>query len=140
MVKFSCYHNGKQVIYISIFWPFSKRFHNGHSIPQASHIKSFAHDHPRAPRKYFLIYHMRFDYCLQTQEKNKSNKKTFNCDKQYYFLVLDYLEFWLNLIIFSMLVSDSMQVWNLRNREPQTRWPSVNARLDTFSFNFPVNW
>ena len=48
---------------------------------KASYIKSFVYGHPPASRKYFLTYRMNFDHCLQTKEKNKNNKKTFNCDK-----------------------------------------------------------
>ena len=35
---------------------------------------------------------------------------------------------------------ESRQVGDVQNREPQTRWLSVNARLDTLSLNFPVCW
>ena len=96
---------------------------------KASHIKSFVHGHPPASQKYFLFYRMKFGYCLQTKEK----KTLIN---NFYFLVLDYLESWLNLIIVSMFVLENRQVRDLRNREPQTRWLSVNATLDTRSLNF----
>ena len=84
-------------------------------------------------RNYFLIYHMNFDYCLQTKEKNK-NKKHSTVMSNFYFLVLD----WLNLMIVWMFVLESWQVGNVGNCEPQTQWLSVNARLDTLSLNFPV--
>ena len=48
---------------------------------KASHLKSFVHGQPPASQKHFLILCMNFDYCLQMKEKNKNNKKAFNCDK-----------------------------------------------------------
>ena len=47
---------------------------------RVSHIKSFAHGHLPSLQKYFLVYCMNFDHCLQTKEKNQNKKKTFNCD------------------------------------------------------------
>ena len=76
---------------------------------KASHIKSFAHGQPPASQKHFLILCMNFDYCLQTEEKNKNNKKAFNCDN-FYFLVIDCLDSQLNHIIVSMFVLESRQV------------------------------
>ena len=58
----------------------------------------------------------------------------------FYFLALDYLESWLNLVIVSLFVLDSRQVGEVWNREPQTRWLSINARPDTLSLNFIVYW
>ena len=57
---------------------------------------------------------MNFDYCLQMKEKSFFKKK-------FYFLVLDYLESWLKLIIVSMFVLESRQVGDVRNHEPQTQ-------------------
>ena len=68
---------------------------------QACHIKSFIHGHLPESQKYFLIYHMNFDYCLQTKEKKKQIKQHSTMMNNY-FLVLDYLEFWHNLMIVSM--------------------------------------
>ena len=51
----------------------------------------------------------------------------------FYFLVLYYLESWLNLMIVSMLVLGSGQVGDLWNCEPQKRWLCINARLNTLS-------
>ena len=81
---------------------------------------------------------MNFDYCLQTQEKNKNNKNHSTVIHNVYFLVLDYLEPWLNFMIVSVFVLESRQVGDVQNPEPQTQWLSVNARLDTLSVNFPV--
>ena len=58
----------------------------------------------------------------------------------FYFLVLDYLESTLNLMIVSMLALEGRQVGDVRNREPQTLWLSVKASPDTLSRNFPVYW
>ena len=81
---------------------------------KATHIKSFVHDHPPASQKYFLIYYMNFDYCMQTKEKKtKGTKKHSTVINNFYFLVLDYLESWLNLMIVSMYVLDSRQVGDL---------------------------
>ena len=76
---------------------------------KASHIKSFAHGQPPASQKHFLILCMNFDYCLQTEEKYKNNKKAFNCDN-FYFLVIDCLHSQLNHIIVSMFLLESRQV------------------------------
>ena len=57
-----------------------------------------------ASRKYFLVYRMNFDYCLQTKEKSKNNKKRFSCDN-FYFPVLNYLELWFNLMITGLSIS-----------------------------------
>ena len=82
---------------------------------------------------------MNFDYCLQTQKKkNKNNKNHSTVIHNVYFLVLDYLEPWLNFMIVSMFVLESRQAGDVQNPEPQTQWLSVNARLDTLSLNFPV--
>ena len=88
------------------------------------HIKSFVHGHPHASQKYFLIYTMNFDYSLQTiktKTKAKTIKKHSTVINKFYFLVLDYLESWLNLMIVSMFVLESRQVGDVRNRERQTR-------------------
>ena len=82
---------------------------------------------------------MNFDYCLQTK-KNKSKKKHSTVINNFYFFVLDYLEPWLNLIIISVFILESRQAGEVRNREPQTRWLLVNARIDTLSLNFAVYW
>ena len=50
-----------------------------------------------ASRKYFLIYCMNFDYCLQTKEKTKIKQHSAVINN-FYLLVLDYLEYWLNLV------------------------------------------
>ena len=42
-------------------------------------------------------------------------------------------------MIVSMFVLES-RLGDVRNREPQTRWLSANARFDTLSINFPVYW
>ena len=57
----------------------------------------------------------------------------------FHFLVLDCLEFWLNLMIVSVFISESRQVGDVQNPEPQTRL-SANARFDTLSLNLPVYW
>ena len=95
-------------------------------------IKSFVHGHLPTSQKYFLIYRTNFDYCLQTKEKNQSNKNTFNwVIHNFHFLVLDYLESWLNLMIVSVFVLESRQVGNIQNHESQTQWLSISARLNT---------
>ena len=65
---------------------------------------------------------MNFDYYLQTKEENKNNnKKHSSVINNFYFLDLDYLESWLNLMIVSMFVLESKEVGDVRIREPQTR-------------------
>ena len=64
---------------------------------------------------------MNFDYCLQTQEKNKNNKNHSSVIHNVYFLVLDYLEPWLNFMIVSMFVLESRQVGDVQNPEPQAQ-------------------
>ena len=49
-------------------------------LDKVSHVKSFVHGHLPASWKYFLVYHINFDYYLQTKEKTKT-KKTFNWDE-----------------------------------------------------------
>ena len=80
------------------------------------------------------------EFWLLPANERKKTKKHSNVINNFYFLVLDYLESWLNLIIVSMFVLESRQVEDVRNREPQTRWLSVNARLGTLSLNFSVYW
>ena len=52
---------------------------------------------------------MNFDYSLQTKEK-KQKQKNSPAINNFYFLVLDYLESWLNLMIVSMFRSESRKV------------------------------
>ena len=59
---------------------------------RVSHIKSFAYGHLPSLQKYFLVYCMNFDHCLQTKEKNKNKKKHSTVIPNFYFLVSDYLE------------------------------------------------
>ena len=68
-------------------------------------------------------------------KKKTTTKKYSTVIDNFYFLVLDYLKSWLNLVIVSMFILESRQVGDVRNREPQTRWLSVNARVDTLSLN-----
>ena len=50
-------------------------------------------------------------------KKKRTNKKTFS--NNFYFLVLDYLESWLNLMIVSMFILESKQVVDVQNCQPQ---------------------
>ena len=59
---------------------------------------------------------MNFDYCLQIKEKKEST-----VINTFYFLVLNYLKSWLNLMIVSVFVSERRQLEDVQNREPQTR-------------------
>ena len=43
-------------------------------------------------------------------------------------------------MIASLFFLQCRQVGDVQNREPQTQWLCVNARLDTLSLNFPVYW
>ena len=52
---------------------------------------------------------MNFDYSLQTKEK-KQKQKNSPAINNFYFLVLDYFESWLNLMIVSMFRSESRKV------------------------------
>ena len=71
---------------------------------KTSHIKSFVHGHPPASRKYFPN--------LPENKKNKikNNKKHSPLTNNFYFLVLDCLEYWLTLMIVSIFVLESSQV------------------------------
>ena len=42
-------------------------------VGKANHIKSFVLGHPPASWKYFLIYLMNFEYCLQLKEEEEKN-------------------------------------------------------------------
>ena len=59
---------------------------------------------------------MNFDYCLQIKEKKEST-----VINTFYFLVLNYLKSWLNLMIVSVFVSERRQLEDVQNRESQTR-------------------
>ena len=83
---------------------------------------------------------MNFDYCLQTKEKIINKRKHSTEINNFHFLVLNYLESWLNLMNISKFLLERRQVGDIWNREPQTWWLSTNARLDTLSLNFLVYW
>ena len=76
-----------------------------------------------------IFHNLPHKFWLFLANKTKT-KKMFSCD-DFFFLVSDYLETWLNLMTVSIFFLKS------RQGEPQTRWLSVNARLDTFSLDFP---
>ena len=61
---------------------------------------------------------MNFDYSLQTKEKKQKQKNSPQINN-FYFLVLDYLESWLNLMIVSMFILESKQVVDVQNCQPQ---------------------
>ena len=64
---------------------------------------------------------MNFDYCLQTKEKKqKTIKKHSTVVNNFYFLVLDYLKSYFNLMIISVFVLVSRQVEDFQNYELQT--------------------
>ena len=72
-------------------------------------------------------------------KRKKKNKKHSTVINDFYLLVSDYLESWLNFMIVSMFILEIRQVGDVRNCEPQTQWLSLNSRLDT-SLNFLVYW
>ena len=63
---------------------------------------------------------MNFDYCLKLK-KTPPKQQHSTVLNNFYFLFLDYLESWLNLMILSMFVLESKQVGYVQNCEPQTR-------------------
>ena len=69
---------------------------------------------------------MNFDYCLQTKEK-KNQIKQQSTMMNNYFLVLDYLEFWHNLMIVSMfLIVDKWGTFEIVNPKHYD-WASVQG-------------
>ena len=53
---------------------------------------------------------MNFDYCQQTKEKIINKRKHSTEINNFHFLVLDYLESWLNLMNISKFLLESRQV------------------------------
>ena len=74
---------------------------------KASHIKSFVYGHPPASRKYFLIYAWILIIVCKRKKKTKTTKRHSTVINNFYFLVLNYFESWLNLMIVSVFVLES---------------------------------
>ena len=55
---------------------------------------------------------------MQIKEKTKATKKHPTVVNNFYFIVLIYLECWLNLLVVSMYVLESRQVGDICNQEP----------------------
>ena len=55
---------------------------------------------------------------MQVKEKTKAAKKHSTVVNNFYFIVLIYLECWLNLLVVSMYVLESRQVGDICNQEP----------------------
>ena len=58
---------------------------------------------------------------MQVKEKTKAAKKHSTVVNNFYFIVLIYLECWLNLLVVSMSVLESRQGGGICNQEPKTQ-------------------
>ena len=77
---------------------------------------------------------MNFDYSLQTKEKKQKQKNSPQINN-FYFLVLDYLESWLNLMIVSMFRSESRKVgaFKIVNPKHNDCTPMQNSTLSVLT-------
>ena len=80
---------------------------------KASPIKSFVHNDP--PKIFLTSQHQLTANERKQQKQQKQNSTAIN---NCYFLVLNYLESWLNLLIVSMFVLKCWQVGDIQNRKP----------------------